>query len=247
MTRNQRLRIPQTKQTLQLRRQLRRPRERRSKGTRRPVLRFSPTAWAKLLSLRDQGSTEVGGFAITSSDDLLYVEDVCLIQQNCTAVSVKFDDVAVAEFFEDQVAAGLRPEQFARVWIHTHPGDSASPSHVDERTFRRVFGRCDWAVMFILAQGGQTYARIRYGVGPGGAMEIPVRVDFRKPFTASDIDCWQCEYAASVHPLEFMPTPVRAGIQSNTGMPASPDSSSDEFFFDEYTLERRELESIESV
>lgn len=247
MTRTQSLRIPQTKQTSQLHRQLRRPRERRSRRTRRPSLRFSPTAWAKLLCLRDEGPTEVGGFGITSADDLLCVEDVCLIRQSCTVVSVKFDDAAVAEFFEEQVTAGRKPEQFARIWIHTHPGDSASPSHVDERTFRRVFGRCDWAVMFILAQGGQTYARIRYGVGPGGAMEIPVWVDFRKPFTASDIDRWQCEYAASVHPFEFMPTPVGVGIQSNTGMSDLPDASLDEFIFDQYTLERRGFESLESV
>ena len=31
---------------------------------RRPILRFSPTAWAKLLFLRDYGPTEVGGFGI---------------------------------------------------------------------------------------------------------------------------------------------------------------------------------------
>ncbi len=41
-----------------------------------PVLRFSPTAWAKLLFLRDSGETEVGGFGIAASDDLLLVEDV---------------------------------------------------------------------------------------------------------------------------------------------------------------------------
>lgn len=247
MTRNQSLRIPQTKQTSQLHRQLRRPRERRSRGTRRPVLRFSPTAWAKLLCLRDQGSTEVGGFAITSGDDLLYVEDVCLLRQTCTAVSVKFDDVAVSEFFEDQVASGRRPEQFARIWIHTHPGDSAAPSHVDERTFRRVFGRCDWAVMFILACGGQTYARIRYGVGPGGEMQIPMRVEFSEPFAASNFDSWQREYAASVHLLEFMSMPAGAGDQSKTGMSPSPDELSNDFFFDHYTLERKDLESLESV
>src|SRR4051812_35743192 len=38
-------------------------------------LRFSPTAWAKLLFLRDIGDTEVGGFGITPADDLLFVED----------------------------------------------------------------------------------------------------------------------------------------------------------------------------
>ena len=41
-----------------------------------PSLRFSPTAWAKLLYLRDLGDTEVGGFGISAADDLLYVEDI---------------------------------------------------------------------------------------------------------------------------------------------------------------------------
>ena len=34
--------------------------------TATPVLRFSPTAWAKLLFLRDYGETEVGGFGIAA-------------------------------------------------------------------------------------------------------------------------------------------------------------------------------------
>jgi hypothetical protein len=71
---------------------------------------------AKLLFVRDRGSTEVGGFGITLSDDLLYVEDIRLVRQTCTAVSVAFDDTAVAEFFDEQIDTGLRPEQFGRIW-----------------------------------------------------------------------------------------------------------------------------------
>ena len=47
------------------------------------------------------------------------------------------------------------------------PDDCPSPSSVDEETFARVFGGCDWAVMFILARGGATYARLRFNTGPG--------------------------------------------------------------------------------
>ena len=36
-----------------------------------PSLRFTPTAWAKLLFLRDYGETEVGAFGIAAIDDLL--------------------------------------------------------------------------------------------------------------------------------------------------------------------------------
>ncbi len=40
----------------------------------------SPTAWAKIRFLRDLGPTEVGGFGISTDDDLLLVEDVRLVQ-----------------------------------------------------------------------------------------------------------------------------------------------------------------------
>src|SRR3954463_4035834 len=86
---------------------------------RRPtVLRFSPTAWAKLLFLRDTGDTEIGAFGISAPDDLLFVEDLQLVAQTCTWVHVEFDDEAVANFFDDQVDAGHHPEQFGRLWLH---------------------------------------------------------------------------------------------------------------------------------
>ena len=110
---------------LKPRRLLRRPRE--SRMRRRPRLRFSPTAWAKLLFLRDMGPTEVGGFGLTSTTGLLFVDDIQLVRQTCTSVSVVFEDAAVAEFFDEQID-GRRPEQFARIWIHTHcAGSSETP------------------------------------------------------------------------------------------------------------------------
>src|SRR5436189_4496949 len=103
----------------------------RRKKKYRPTLRFSPYAWAKLLFLRDRGQTEIGGFGIAREGDPLLIEDVALVRQLCTAVTVKFDDLAVADFFDEQIDLGRRPEQFARVWIHTHPGDSPLPSLTD--------------------------------------------------------------------------------------------------------------------
>jgi proteasome lid subunit RPN8/RPN11 len=174
-------------------------------------LRFSPTAWAKLLCLRDLGDTEVGGFGIAAEDDLLLIEDVRLVRQTCTAVTVAFDDASVADFFDEQVDRGYKLERFARIWVHTHPGESAWPSYTDEETFERVFARSEWAVMFILAQGGQTYCRLRFNVGPGGEMELPVVIDYSRPFAASDHEAWQAEYANTV---EEEPLIVRAATLS---------------------------------
>jgi hypothetical protein len=77
------------------------------------------------------------------------------------------------------------------------------PSRTDEETFHRAFGRAEWSVMFILACGGQCYARLRFGVGPGGALEIPVAVDYSLPFAASDFVSWGEEYAANVLAIDW--------------------------------------------
>jgi hypothetical protein len=52
--------------------------------------------------------------------------------------------------------------------------------------------------MFILARGGQTYCRLQFHVGPGGAVELPVEVDYSQPFAASDHAAWEAEYLAKV-------------------------------------------------
>jgi hypothetical protein len=175
---------------------------RRKRSHETPALRFNPTAWAKLLYLRDFGDSEVGGFGISAADDPLYVEDIQLVRQTCDLASVAFDDKAVADFFDGQVDLGRRPEQFGRIWVHTHPGSCAQPSGTDHDTFARVFGRTEWALMFILARGGETFARLRFHVGPGGDVDLPVHVDYSRPFAASDHAAWQEEYLAAVQVIE---------------------------------------------
>lgn len=170
-----------------------------------PALRFSPTAWAKLLFLRDAGDTEVGGFGIAAAEDLLLVEDIQLVRQTCGMASVAFDDQSVADFFDRQIDAGIALARCARIWVHTHPGSCPAPSATDEETFARVFGRCEWAVMFILARGGPSYARLRFNVGPGGSLVLPVEVDYRRPFKASDQGAWQAEYVGNVEDLHWQP------------------------------------------
>jgi hypothetical protein len=200
------------------------PRTLRRPAKRTPSLRLSPTAWAKLLFLRDLGETEVGGFGLAAADDLLHVEDIQLVRQVCSSVSVAFDDAAVADFFDRQVDQGRKPEQFARIWLHTHPGSSPQPSSTDQDTFARVFGRTDWAVMFILARGGQIYARLRFHVGPGGDVDLPVRVDYTRPFPASDHAAWREEYLSNVQ-AEDWPAVTPAGrhlepVTDGLGLPA---------------------------
>ena len=152
-----------------------------------------------MLFLRDFGPTEVGGFGISSAEDLLLVEDIELVRQTCSAVHVVFHDESVADYFDRQVDAGYTPAQCGRIWLHTHPGHCPRPSSTDEDTFARVFGKTDWALMFILARDGATYARIRANTGPGVQQELSVEVDYRAPFAASSESDWEKEYLANVH------------------------------------------------
>jgi proteasome lid subunit RPN8/RPN11 len=177
------------------------------------------------LHLRDLGPTEVGGFGVSAQGDLLLVEDVRLVRQACSAVTVKFDDVAVADYFDSQVDQGRTPEQFARIWVHSHPASCPLPSSADEETFARCFGAADWAVLFIVARGGEVYARIRFGSGPGGQLELPVEVDFQQPFAAADHKLWEQEYWEAV----TTPTPPRNRTALNDLLQANPFSGVDPF------------------
>ena len=156
-------------------------------------------------------------------DDLLRIEEIVLVRQSCSATTVAFLDDSVADYFDAQVDRGLRPEQFGRIWLHTHPGDSPLPSDTDEETFARVFGGAQWAVMFILAETGASYTRLRFNVGPGGSLEIPIEVDYQLPFAGSHEAVWEQEYLANVTVLDpLLPGGVRTARYSVLG-PTGPD------------------------
>ena len=179
-------------------------RRRRFRSDRRiQSLTFSALAWLKFQYLCHAGPTEVGGFALSHPDEPLFVEDVLIVRQNCTFVSVAFEDLAVADLFEDMADAAIPPSRFARIWLHTHPGASVEPSSVDEATFARVFGACDWSIMAILGRTGRMSARLQFNTGPGAAISLPTRVDWSDwpdlaGSLAEHVKEWQAEYAAKI-------------------------------------------------
>jgi len=171
---------------------------------------FSPRAWLKLQFFCHRGDTEIAGFGLSAKDDLLYVEDFVTVKQRVSPMTVAFDDDAVAEFVDRSVDAGLQPCQILRIWCHTHPGSSPDPSGTDEDTFARVFGMCDWAVMFILSRTNATYCRLSFHTGPGATSQLPVTVDWaawpqllRDPefLAGKAFFNWDAEYTANIHPL----------------------------------------------
>jgi len=186
-------------------------------------LTFAPLAWLKLQYFCHAAPTEIGGFGITAENDLLHVLEFVTVRQRVSAVTVRFDDQAIADFFDQSIDRGLRMEQFARIWMHTHPGDSVEPSTVDEATFARSFGSCHWALMFILGRTGRTYARLTMRVGPGASLELPTAVDWSawptclaqgKELLQTEMAQWQREYEQNIdmrpeHPLALaMAEPV---------------------------------------
>jgi hypothetical protein len=42
------------------------------------------------------------------------IEDIRIVEQDCTPITVAFRDEAVADFFDEQVDAGRQPESFGR-------------------------------------------------------------------------------------------------------------------------------------
>lgn len=168
-----------------------------------PILRFTPYAWAKLLFLRDIGSTEIGCFGLADESDPLLIVDLAVPKQYCSAAFVEFDDESVADMIDEQIDNGRMPNHCSRVWIHTHPGSSAKPSSVDERTFYNAFGGNNWAIMFILARGGETYCRMR--VRADQDMYLNAELDhivtyLDVQFPGTDQNAWLQEYKDNVQP-----------------------------------------------
>jgi len=159
-------------------------------------------AWAKLNQFLHKKKLEVSGFGIAEDpEDLLLVTDFITVPQVCGVASTEMDDEGVAAFHEKMAwERELKHDQFLRIWIHTHPGDSAQPSSMDEETFAKEFGSSTWSVMMILAKGGNTYARLKYNVGPGGYLELPVRylAGSRLNLRPGEEDEWDAEYEANV-------------------------------------------------
>ncbi len=184
-----------------------RRRSRKCRGER-PAIRFTPFAWSKLLFLRDCGSTEVSGFGINAKNDLLLIEDVRLVNQQCTSASVQFSDAAAQQLLEAATPDRMRDEQSGCIWIHTHPGDCALPSDADEETFARCLQSVHWAVMFIIAANGDTYARLQFNLGPGCSRRLQVDVDYSAEFRQTEFAAWHSEYTDNVEVID----PLQASL-----------------------------------
>ena len=60
--------------------------------------------------LRQKSDNEVGGLGISEPEDTFVCKRIPTVKQEVTGVSVRFDDSAVADFFDAQVDLDLTPE-----------------------------------------------------------------------------------------------------------------------------------------
>jgi len=184
----------------------------------RKNLMFSGSAMAKLLWCRDKGGTEIAGFGISSKEDPLYIKEFCLVKQDASVAYVEMDDDGLVEFIEKMDDRGLDPCEYLRIWIHTHPGSSPSPSGKDEETFRTEFSNCNWSVMAILARGNQFYARIKMN-------EINFAVDIEHEVNWSDmkselldVTAWETEFEECVKTTSYSHSYYQGmGVGNNNG------------------------------
>lgn len=121
-------------------------------------------AWFKMIVMRNAGHREMAGFGVTDSEDPFTIDDIFLVKHEADAGSFDFDPDAMNAFqvrMKDEF--GLEPDQCMRIVVHTHPGQSATPSTVDWKNFGEELANQDWSIQLIFGKGnpdGQTTPEI---------------------------------------------------------------------------------------
>ena len=114
-----------------------------------------------MLCLAQEGKNELAGFGISSESNPLLVEEFVLVKHFATPATFEFCPDAMAEHMEAMAARGISPDRCMKIYIHTHPHESADPSHTDWNEFADFAASSDFAVMFIMARGGLTTCTLR--------------------------------------------------------------------------------------
>lgn len=167
---------------------------------------LSQEAWSKLVAMCHAGETEVAGFGISWGVDPLYIDEFRLVKHEADSAWFEFDDDALANFQAEMFADDIYPDQCRRVYMHTHPGDSAIPSGMDWTNFDEHFANMDWAIMLILARGGETKAILRIRTVPSaheGSSQLPMYVDKELSVVVDgQVDLGKLSFAAADFPYE---------------------------------------------
>lgn len=95
---------------------------------------------------------ELSGMALCEDpNNPLVVTDIMILPQFGSSGWTEFEEDALAEYLGNMEEAGLTRSQMGAIWIHTHPGSSASPSGQDKSQWAALSEYTPWAIMLIWA------------------------------------------------------------------------------------------------
>ena len=177
-------------------------------GAERPLeVVFTLEAWAKIEHfVKKSKSDEVSGFGIGSVDNPMKVEDFHLIKQVVGGTHTEIEGPALAEHVALMARQGIEPFRCMRVWIHSHPfsSNTPSPSGTDTDTILNVLGEADWAVMVIVSsecQPSTTYAELMARI-PFLNRKLRIKIDVKVPWESvlnpSQVESLDSEFTANV-------------------------------------------------
>jgi proteasome lid subunit RPN8/RPN11 len=171
---------------------------------------ISGWAYYKMRYYANKYEVEVGGWGVApSAEEPLTVKDIALTKQESTPGSIDFDDEGVVQFMEDMCDLGYKFDQFMRVWVHTHPGNSATPSSTDRETYQDLATTLPFVVMLIIAREGEVSAELGYTcAGVFFSAKLPVKIDW----TLDSWLEWNKEFHEHVEVPKPAPREVRGGF-----------------------------------
>lgn len=200
----------------------------KSRNVKTPIV-FSAYAWEKLRAVRDTDGqkTEVTCYAICKDpENPYYIHDLMFPKQACGMAHV---DIEMGDF-EDKIDQLLdseveHPYQVNSIWIHTHPGSSATPSSKDMETFEEKKPDL-FFIMLIVSNTDEYTARMKVK-NSDTTLFLPVEVDGEYVPTEEDKKEWDSIYRecvniadrSSTHPdSKFATSPIKTyGHTSSLG------------------------------
>ena len=128
-------------------------------------MRITPLAYQKLVWFMRRGNTEVTGFGLLDAEEKDLIIDFNLVKQTCSTCTIDMDKEGMAEYVQHMYEKyEISPAQCFRIWIHTHPGNSNTPSGTDEEQFKELMEQYPWFVMMIMAQDESIYCRLGHKI-----------------------------------------------------------------------------------
>lgn len=134
-------------------------------------------AWLKLCLIRNtKKGQETAFWGVTDPDNPMYVTDIECVKHYGRHSYVEFDDEALMDWTMQMAGQGIYADRCRRVWIHTHPGNSAAPSSVDWNTMNRLSAGAPYMIMLIVAMDNSTTCHMQSQLSCGdGSEHAPIR------------------------------------------------------------------------